>query len=354
MRVNGGVDTHCRIVLSLLVLISACGVISKSGDAPTSLTVTPTADGKPHSLSAGTAVVPDSILDDAVLRSGAGLRTGGDRKGILVRYGVLDAAAEEFLLEALDVGEAAFSPRAGLALGDEVEVRTSSRNADRGRYSLHLQPRGSDPRIERLEVGIVARPVDRSLLPVIRAGIPVEGSGTYLITCESGSGETFVAFLRLEIAGAPRAETSQSDGNHRLTTRSFTLSTRDLSRILRLEDIEERGGPGGFVLSTLGSDRIEKLVTALLDGGLPGPSAGRVLGQSATTTVRAGGLNLAISSTFSSSTTRYTTVVTVQNRGEVPPLSGVHGDREALLLLGWDAESPGSSTAALIELTPID
>jgi hypothetical protein len=348
------VDTHCRIVLSLLVFLSACGGISKSGDAPTSLTVTPTADGKPHSLSAGTAVVPDSLLGAAVQRSGAGLRTGGDRKGILVRYGVLDSAAEEFLLEALDVGEAAFSPRAGLAFGDEVEVRTSSRNADRGRYSLHLQPRGSDPRIDRLEMGIVARPVDGSLLPVIRAGIPVDGSGTYLITCEAGAGEAFVAFLRIEIAGAPRAGISRADGNHRLTTRSFTVKTRDLSRILRLEDIEERGGPGGFVVSTLGADRIETLAKALLDDGVPGPTAGRVLGQSATTTVRAGGLNLAVTSTFRPSTTRYTTVVTVQNREDVPPLFVVHGDREAILLLGWDAESPGTSTAALIELTPID
>ena len=191
-------------------------------------------------------------------------------------------------------------------------------------------------------------------MPVIRARIPVTGSGTYLITCEPGSGESFGVFLRLEIAGAARAGGTHSSRSHRLITRSFTVKTRELSRILRRQEIDESGGPGGLALKTLRRDQVERLAKALEEGGTVGPGSRSLLGQPATTSVRAGGLNLAIHSTFSPTTTRYTTTVTVQNRGEVPPLRTIHGDREAVLLLGWDAESPGMSTAALFELMPVD
>ncbi len=340
-------------VLILPVLHSSCGLLGKGGDL-TTVMITPAADGKPHSLSAAAVVVPADAFSTAAEQAGAGFRTGGERKGIRVRYCVLDPAAEEFLLDSFGVTEDAFSAPIGLASGDEGQIRTDGRESDHGRYTVHLQPRGSDTHINRLELGIVAKPADGSLLPVIRAGIPVTGSGTYLIMYESGSGEAFGVFLRLEIAGGARAANTQSNRSHRLTTRSFTVKTRELSRILRLQEIKERGGPGGLVLETLRQDQVEPLAKALGEGGTVGPGSRRPLGQSATTSIRAGGLSLAIRSTFSPSTTRYTTVVTVLNRGEVPPLTAIHGDRDALLLLGWDAESPGMSTAALLELTPAD
>ncbi len=341
-------------VLALLVLLSSCGLLAKGDGDLTTVTITPAADGKQHSLSAAAVVVPADAFAAAAEQAGAGFRTGGERKGIRVRYCVLDPAAEESLLKSLGVTGNAFSPAVGLALGDEGQIRTQGREPYRGYYALHLQTRGSGTQITRLEIGIVARPSDGSLLPVIRAGIPVTGSGTYLITCESGSGAAFGVFLRLEIAGSARAGRTQSNQSHRLTTRSFTVKTRELSRILRLQEIEERGGPGGLVLETLQQDEMEPLAKALRESGTVGPGSQRPVNQSATASVRAGGLSLAIRSTFFPSTARYTTVVTVQNRGELPPLTAIHGERDVLLLLGWGAESPGMSTAALLELTPVD
>ncbi len=339
----------------LPILLPACGILPKGGgDEATTVIVTPAGESKPHTLSAAVVIVPVETFRSAIVESGAGFRTGGERKGIRVRYAVLDSAAEEFLLQALGAGEQNFSATVGLANGDEVQIRSGDKRADCGSCTAHVLPRGSEDLIQFLDLGIVAKPADGSLLPVVRGQVPITGSGTYLICFESGTGEAFAAFLRLELDGAARAVGTPAYQGHRLAVRSFVVKTDDLARILRMAEIEERGGPGGIVVETLSRDQAAALAVALGEEATAGPMTSGIIKKMASSTVQAGGLNLLIGSTFAPSRTSYTTSISVRNRGTLPSLTVTHSDREVLLLLGWDAESPGTSTAALIELTPID
>lgn len=343
------------LALHLLILLSACGILPKGGgDKATTVTVTPAGESKPHTLSAAVIITPTGTFRSAILESGAGLRTGGERKGIRVRYGVLDSAAEEFLLRALQAGDAPFSATVGLAAGNEAQIRSGRTQPDRGSCTAHVLPHGTGDSLEYLDLGIVAKPADGSLLPVVRGRVPVSGSGTYLICFESGTGEAFSAFLRLDLAGTARAAGTQTHRSHRLAVRSFVVKTTDLSRILRIEEIEERGGLGGIVVESLTQEQAASLAKALVEDATAGPKTNRIIAETATTALQAGGLNLEIGSSFAPSLVNYTTSVTVKNRGTLPPLTVTHSDREVLLLLGWDAESPGTSTAALIELAPVD
>jgi hypothetical protein len=340
------------LLVALLIPVPACGLLpGGTGDPGEVVVTTPSEGQKLHSLAAATFVRETAEVGEAITGANAGLRIAGERKGIRSRYSVVGPAAEEYLVEALQLR---FGDPVAFAAGDELQLRAYGAESDPGRYTAHVIPRGSGGGIDRLEVGIVGRPGDGSLLPVVRASIPVGGSGTYLLLCESGMGETFGALIELEIAGRPRAATTNLQRRHRLLVQSYVLRSDDLSRILRLEDIEERGGPGGMVLEVLPRDRQAALVRMIAEDGRVGPRTDRILGPTSSTILRAGGLNLMVSATWTLRDGIYATKIAVQNRGELPPLEATHGERSFLLLLGWDAESPGRSVAALITLSPAD
>ncbi len=338
--------------MSLPVLSTACTTSGggKAGDL--TVTVSPETPAKPHLLTAASVISSAVEISRAIGRANVGLRIGGERKGIRLRYGYLDAAGEETLLEALDLTPESFSPPVGFAAEDTVVIRHQVGN--RSSWVLHLIPRETNGEIDRLEVGCLMRPENGALLPVIRGTIPVGGSGTLLLTLSANENEAYAGIVELLLAGTDRRAKTEAIRDHRVEVNSFTLGTRDLADLYRLKGIEERGGPGGLDARVLSTVTAKAFTLALGEAGHPPARMNAHFGSDLRATVRIGGLSLLIETEHSPVGSGYRTSLRLENRDGAPTLELEHAEGRAILLTCWDAESPGTSTAAILRIAPVD
>jgi hypothetical protein len=314
--------------------------------------VTPAAGDKPNTVSATAVPVEEAAFRDLLARTGIGLRVAGARGGLVLRYAWLDPAAESLLLGTFGVPEASFSPAVGFGGDDTFVVNHLAGSPPEG-FTLHGVASATDGRIDRLSIGVVVRPPDGALLPVIRGVVPARGTGSVLLTGEVGAKRMFVALLRLDLAGEERVGITTSPVLHHVEVLPFLLSSPALTRVLTDLGLPTGGGPGGLVAMPIDRKTAAAAAAALAREGEAAAAEEEQRGSGETLGVPFGEHRLALTSEFRLADYSYLTRVALSDLATLSPIEVPHGERQSLLVLGWDAASPGRSRVVLYRISPM-
>jgi hypothetical protein len=307
---------------------------------------------RPYSLAAACLPYGETGFEAALARIHLGLRIAGRREDLVIRRASLGEEEARVVMASLGLDDGAFSDRESFGWGDRIIVRSMVRGPPQVGFYLHLVPWfRSDDRVV-LDTSAVARPPDGSLLPVLRADVVVDGPGTLLLVGEAGGERAFAVLLDLDVPGvAPGVEAPRS---HDLRAAPFAVDSDVLATVLRNAGLPERGDAGGFAAHRVRERDLPALEAALERAGRREAPVGR--------TVRSGGivllggrtLRIEARSEFSVRDYSYRTRLRLVNRPGARPVWTDHGERDAVLLVAWDADGPGESRAVLIRIRPVD
>jgi hypothetical protein len=311
---------------------------------------------RPFRISAVCLPYGDFGYESALARVDAGLRIVGRRDELVVRRASLSAGDASALLSAMGVDEGQFSASEVFTWGDRIRIRSMVEGPPQVGVILHLVPwLRADEKII-LELSAVARPPDGSLLPVLRAEVPVSGPGSTLLTGEANGERAFAALLRLDVPGLPPGDSAgpADPRAHDLRLSSFSLASDDLAAALRELGLPERGGLGGFAVHRVRERDLARAVAALARSGRTEAPLSRTLRSPGQVVLPTGTLRLELRTEFSVRDYTYRTRIRVTNREAARPQWTRHGEREGLLFVSWNAGGPRESRAVLVRIKPVD
>jgi len=338
-----------RVAGALLpVLLLSCGLLPSSRDPRAVVTAEPGDADAVHSLEVVPLPAERHSVDSVLLLEGIGLRRRGGREDLAIRHAFLGPGEEARLLTAVAPDADRTAGDGPFADGDVLEVTARPPGPGDDSFSLTLFPRIEAERLDGYDVGAVVRPASGAFVPVLRGRLPVRGSASVVVTGEVEGRRVFAALLRFAFEGSERAARAPTPTRHDLRIRRFDVESSVLSSVLAEMEIPEPGGAGGLGACAVPTAHAARLATRLGEVGSAAPAQE----EGAPARIRLGGLLVVAEPRFRLLDYSYRTRLSVPEWSDAPPLEVGHGEREPALVIAWEAETPGRSVAALIDVTP--
>lgn len=305
----------------------------------------------PGSVAAVLPLPPTEDVVSATGRAGEGLRLAGLRSGLRLRYATLSPETAAAFLTDLGVSDTGFGPVQPLRIGEVTVLESVLGN---GSATIHLEPRGEGGVIREFAAGVVARPPDGTLLPVIRGTIHLRSSGYLMLVGDLEDRVLFSALVRTRIEGQEvRSGTTPIDA-HLLSVESFRVTDERLSRSLVQQGLPERGGEGGLVSYCLTQAQAAALRADLREIGTAKANPPVRVGTSRPCPLPAEGPGLTLRTEFSPLEFAYITRIEFGEGPGQAVTTTRHADVESVLVLVWGAGGPGENRAVLLELAPLE